>query len=497
MLDETFLLTLTPIPWVSFVLWVFIILAALYLARRPFHHVIKAIARLIYNSMRLAATALKRTWHHLERLNREVLITDGIEQAERKAERELERISEMLQRKLATYPQIERQIRQSLLHMDEDYRKSAEVPQDLPNWVNVLNAIAAVKSPGDPMVQKVLQDIHNTLKQQYKVALENHRKAMSTRHDILSRMLPRWNSTEKRLKQLEIAIAQLNNHALAVDRSMAALEAVRSREDTAEQRLFFSSLTQFFTSSLILGVLTVGAIINFNLIALPMAEMVGGHSYIAGFNTSDVAGVLIVCLQVILGIFLMDAARMTRLTSLIGGLSDKKRTWFFWSVLVMLTILAGVESSMAFIRDRIAGDMLALRQSLAGMDPPPMAATNIAVIGQMVLGFLLPLILATAAIPIESFIRSSRTIVGMAFVWILRIQTVLLRFIGNLGYHTGRVVLRVYDLIIFPAIWIEDLVHRRLAHAKALPKTANDRTVGPGSNLNMLEETVGCKKLSD
>jgi hypothetical protein len=494
----TFMLNITPIPLVSFLLWALIGLVSLYLARRPFHQVVEAISRLIYNSIRLAATALKMSCHQLQTLNREVLMADGIEQAERQAERDLERISEMVRRKLATYPQLERQISERLLAMEADYRKSAEIPQDLPNWVNVINAIAAIKSSDDPMVLKIIQDIHLTLKSQYKVALEGHRKAISTRHSILSRMIPRWNSTEKRLKKLEIAIAQLADHTRAVDRSMAVLEAVRSGEEKVERRLYFSSLTQFFTSSLILGVFTAGAIINFKLIALPMAEMVGGHSYIAGFNTPDIAGVVIVCLQVVLGIFLMDATRVTRLFRLIGDLNDNKRAWFFWGALAMLTILAGVESWLAFIRDRITADMQALRQSLAGLDSPAMATTNIAVIGQMILGALLPLILALAAIPIESFIRSSRTLVGMVSVLVLRILTVLLRLIGNLGYYTGRSIVRIYDLIIFPAIWLEDWVHRRLDIARGLSKTTNERFVATqGSNLKVIKETVVCKKSSD
>ena len=31
----------------------------------------------------------------------------------------------------------------------------------------------------------------------------------------------------------------------------------------------------------------------------------------------------------------------------------------------------------------------------------------------------------------------------------------ILRLIGNLGYFTGRSVINLYDLIIFPSIWLE------------------------------------------
>jgi hypothetical protein len=33
----------------------------------------------------------------------------------------------------------------------------------------------------------------------------------------------------------------------------------------------------------------------------------------------------------------------------------------------------------------------------------------------------------------------------------------LLRLLGNLGFYAGRFIVNVYDLIIFPAIWLEGI----------------------------------------
>jgi hypothetical protein len=256
---------------------------------------------------------------------------------------------------------------------------------------------------------------------------------------------------------------------------MIDYETVRSQSDAAERQLSSSSLTQFITSGLVLGVFVIGAIINFNLVALPMSEMVGGASYIGAFKTSDVAGMFIVCLEVVVGIFLMDALRFTRLFSIIGCLDDKKRTWFFWILLIMLTILAGVESSLAFMRDRIAHDMEALRQSLAGIEPSAIAASNIPTVGQMILGFILPFILTTVAMPFETFISSSRTVLGMAGAWALRVLAFVLRLAGNIGYYLGRLVVNVYDLVIFPALWLEALIARKMAAAPSTDSAVNDQ----------------------
>jgi hypothetical protein len=495
--DATILFNITPVPFLSILVWIILGIAAMYFARRPFHESMGSLGRVIYNAMRVAAASVKMSQQRLEARNREVLMAAGVEHTERRMEREFERIGTAVERNLEAYPHLQRQLRENLLKLEDDYLKTAEIPQGLSDWVKVIDAIAAIKPSGDPMVSTILEDIHNTLKEQHKVSLEGYRKAVAGRHGILTRMVPQWRATDKTLKGLEKAIADLTERSQSVDRCMTDYEIVRSQADMAERKLSSSSLTQFFTSGLVLGVFVIGAIINFNLVALPMSEMVGGASYIGAFRTSDVAGMFIVCLEVVVGIFLMDALRFTRLFSVIGCLDDRKRTWFFWILLVMLTILAGVESSLAFMRDRIAADMEALRQSLAGIEPSAVAASNIPTIGQMILGFILPFILTTVAMPFETFISSSRTVLGMAGAWALRALVFFLRLAGNMGYYLGRLVVNVYDLVIFPALWLEAMILRKMAGSPSGNDSQTDDVATRKMPLTMLEETAPCKKTSD
>jgi hypothetical protein len=495
--DATLLFNITPVPFLSVMVWIILSIAAMYFARRPFHDSMGSLGRVIYNAMRVAAASVKMAQQRLEVRNREVLLAAGIEQAERRMEREFERISTAVDRNLEAYPQLQRQLRENLLKLEDDYQKTSEIPPDLSDWVKVIDAISGIQPSGDPVVANILEDIHNTLKEQHKAALEGHRKAVSDRHGILSRMVPQWRATDKTLKGLEKAIDDLTDRSQSVDRCMTEYETTKAHTDMAERQLSSSSLTQFFTSGLVLGVFVIGAIINFNLVALPMSEMVGGASYIGAFKTSDVAGMFIVCLEVVVGIFLMDALRFTRLFSVIGCLDDKKRTWFFWILLAMLTILAGVESSLAFMRDRIAADMEALRQSLAGIETSAVAASNIPTIGQMILGFILPFILTTVAMPFETFISSSRTVIGMAGAWALRALVLLLRLTGNLGYYLGRLVVNVYDLVIFPALWLEALILRKISTARSLQESQIDEPASRKKSMTMLEEAAPCKETID
>ena len=281
---------------------------------------------------------------------------------------------------------------------------------------------------------------------------------------------------------------------------MDAYEKIRSQDEMAERQLSSSSLTQFFISGLVLSIAVIGAIINFNLVALPMSEMVGGANYIGAFRASDVAGMFIVCLEIVLGVFVMDALRITRLFSIIGSMEDRKRKMIFWVLFAFLTILAGVESSLAFMRDRIATDMEALRQSLAGVEVSEVATSSIPTIGQMIMGFILPFILTFVAIPFESFVSSSRTVLGLLAAWMLRVLAFALRLLGNLGFYLSRIVINIYDLVIFPALWLESTIFRLLHKEPDARETKAKKAAAQKSKKEkscLMEGTTQCNEATD
>lgn len=487
-MDNIALQSSTPIP----ILWYFAIGAlvwlAMYFARKPFHRSIASLGRIIYNGLRMGAFSVRLAEKRLVTRNREVLLSAGLEAAERKVEREFDRISIAVQRDLESYPQVQRKLTEDLLKIEEDYNNCTEIPQTLPDWVKVIDAIANIKPSGDRMVVNMLEEIHQTLTEQHKSAVERHRRDVAERHNILSRMLPFWRGVKKTLVNVEKTISNLTQRSKKIDRYMAEYEKIRTQTDMAERQLSSSSLTQFFISGVVLAIAVVGAMINFNLVALPMSEMVGGNSYIGDFRTSDVAGMFIVSLEIVLGFFVMDALRITRLFSIIGSMEDNKRQIIFWILFAFLFILACVESSLAFMRDRIAADMEALRMSLAGNDASEVAASNIPTIGQMTMGFILPFILTFVAIPFESFIASSRTVIGLVCAWALRSLAFLLRLLGNIGYYTSRLIINVYDLLIFPSLYLED---KLMQNAGRAGKTAAG---GAGTADKSMASSTGSEK---
>ena len=485
------MLSITPSPFLSVMIWIVLLLAALYFARKPFHRAVGSFSRIIRNAMRLTATSVLLAEKRLSQRNREVLIAAGMENAERVVEREFERISSAVVRDLEGYPNLHSQLSETTTQLDEDYNKSADVPPSLPNWIPIIESIAKVKHTGDSMVANMLGEINNSLEDQHKTAIQEYRNSTAARHQILNKMLPAWRKVQRTLDDVGKSIFKLNDRAKSIDRYMDEYEDIRQQTDKAARMLSSSSMTQFFIAGLVLLIAIGGAIINFNLIALPMSEMVGGASYIGPYKTSDVAGLVIILIELTMGLFLMESLRITRLFPIIGSMDDKMRRRMIWITFSMLAILAGVESALAFMRDRIASDMEALRQTLAGVEQEGLTASMIPTIGQMVMGFILPFALAFVAIPLESFIASSRTVLGVMAAGFLRILAFILRLFGNVGYYFGRFIVNMYDLAIFPTIWLEGVIRGAKTKQKSAPdREIQETNVLAEEHIDNLDETI-------
>jgi hypothetical protein len=76
----------------------------------------------------------------------------------------------------------------------------------------------------------------------------------------------------------------------------------------------------------------------------------------------------------------------------------------------------------------------------------------------MVMGFVLPFALTFVAIPLESFVQSSRTVIGVVGAAVLRWLAFVLRLLGNIGHYLGELMVNLYDLFIFPPLWVENLI---------------------------------------
>jgi len=158
--------------------------------------------------------------------------------------------------------------------------------------------------------------------------------------------------------------------------------------------------------------------------------------------------------------------RFTHMFPVIGALDDKLRVRMAWVSFSFLLTLAGVEAALAFMRDHIAADLSALRNSLtAGGSVTVVEVTGmnkwIPMLGQMILGFILPFALALVAIPLESLGHSARVVLGEFLVIFLQGSAMALRTVGNGFRHAGQWLTHVYDVFIFLPLWIERMVRKQ------------------------------------
>lgn len=443
----------------SVVVWLFIIVLLMYLARTPAHQSIITSSRMLRGIMRIAAHSINKSEKKLQLRNREVLLAIGRDNAEALIEREFYRVNTVVSRDLSGYPNLHRKISDQSTRIDEDYQQSKEMPPAPPGWIDAVEAVSNLRTNDDSMKAKILEDIHTTVKKAQKTAEEDYRKASQKRQSLLHRILPYWRRMDQTLVEVNKSITGLQDRSEEIDKQMEKYEQILAKSPGAERMLSSSAFTQFFISGFVLSIATLGAIINYYLIAMPMSEMVGGNSMLGPFKASGVAAMVLILLEVAMGLFMMEAMRITHMFPVIHTMDDKMRRRMIWITFSFLFVLASVESSLAFMRDLLAADREALNQTLAGLAVVNPEFRWIPSMGQMVLGFILPFVLTFVAIPLESFVHSSRTVLGMALTGSLRVMSVSFRIMGNVFFQMGKMLVNLYDLFIFIPLRIEEMVH--------------------------------------
>ena len=445
-------------PGISVTIWLAILIFAAYLGRSAAHALIYSTGRTIYAACRLFAASLRQLETGLQHRNKEVVLALGQDATERAIEREFHRVNSVVSRDLSGYPALHRQISDAIDKIEEDYQAATDAPPLPPAWLEAVDSIAGIPRSGDSTICSILDNIGKTLENAHQETQKAYRKSTLERHKLLSNMQPQWRNLNHSLTRVKDTIDGLEQRSLEIDRHMSSYEAIRNSEDGMARTLASSSLTQFFISTLVLIIAVFGGLINFQLIAMPMSEMVGGTSYIGPMKTSDIAALVIIMVEIAMGLFLMESLRITHLFPVIGSMDDAMRKRMVLITFSILAILATVEASLAYMRDLLALDREALTQSLAGTGIVEAEFRWIPSLGQMIMGFILPFALAFVAIPLESFIHSLRTVLGMVAMATLHSLAFIARLIGGSARQLSSILVSLYDLLIMLPLGVERLI---------------------------------------
>jgi hypothetical protein len=216
-----------------------------------------------------------------------------------------------------------------------------------------------------------------------------------------------------------------------------------------------------------------------------MSELVPAGARLGGVPVATISALVIVLMEVAVGVFVMDLLGFTELFPKLAGVPASRRRLLLTVALGGLFFLAAVESSLAVLREMIVEADAALKLSLAGENAPVVAATasRIPVVGQAVLGFVLPWIVAMVAIPLEMLLDSSRHV-------LVYLAALLASGAGSLAFVVARaartlanVAPSLYDVYVSVPLRIE----RALKSARGEAKSERRR---PKGRLELREETL-------
>ena len=446
------LLSITTNAYLSAAIWALVILVILYLARGQFHRTVLVLGHIVYRAMRLLAAATLRVDRKLARRNRRVLIAFGRAHSGRILEREFERIHSAVVKNLEGYPRAHRRLSEMIARLEDDYARSADAPPSLPDWIPVIQSIADIDCHEGTQVAHMLGEIHHSLSEQQKSAVDTYRRTTAQRHRILSKWMPLWRRIRQHLRQTDKKISQLSDQAESVDRRMDEFETLAARLSAPTiESLQANAWKQFFLSALMLTIFSGAGYLNFQLLSASVGTMISAADWLGPFTAAQTTALTLVSIEIGLGVCLMESLRVTRVFPAFGGMKEVVGRRFAWMSALLLTTLAGLQGLLIYLVP--AADAAAARPAAGSPSFGPIHTVMPAV-----LGVILPVVLILAAIPLETFATTARTVAGFILRAILGLLAVLFRLTGSLAGAVAKLAAACYDIVIFPAVWLEDAV---------------------------------------
>ncbi len=443
-----------------FVLWIASVVF-LWAARGAMLRLLSGLGGGLADGFGAVATRCTRAAEELRERTRAVLLAAGTRDAQGRLDRELQRVDEGFSDQLGQYGRLQRRLDDSLLALEKDYQQGGVSPPSVPGWSAAVETLANIPMSGDPNIQKVLDGIRKSSEDAEKKALAAYRADSTKRHKILGAMLPVWKEIRGLLSKMQESVGLALESSSRINAFIEDYEKVRCDQEEAARALTFSAVKLFLVSGGVLAIAFGAAFINFQLIALPMSELVPAGARVGGMPVATVSAMVLVLMEAALGIFLMDMLGITELFPKLATMPRSRKRLIFWLALAGLFFLAGVESSLAVLRERIVEADAVLKLTLAGDEGRIVQSASdsmIPVIGQAVLGFILPWVMALVAVPLEMLLDSGRHVMGSAGVLALRAVGAVAGAASHVTRHATGLLTSLYDVYVAIPLRIESMI---------------------------------------
>jgi len=448
-------------PFLSITVLVVASMVFLYLARTPMHLALESLNDGIAGGLQRTAEWIKSAVVKMQEKNRKVLLESNIAASGQKIAQEFKRVDASYTKHLAEYPALHLKLDESITTIDADFQECGQVVPEAPGWNDAVKSIASIKgtASGDRVIEKMLKELHKSAVEGEKMALSEMQKTSTKRHKILSSLSPIWKKVLKAMNEVNTRVELVLETSGKIEKYMKEYEKVRKGGEESIDMLSSKATKLFIFSIIVITVAGFGAFVNFQLIALPMSELVPAGTRVLGMHVSDISALVIVALEVVLGIFLMEALGVTNIFPQIASLTLSKRRVLLYAAVLGLFFLASVEAALAVLREHIATTNAATTQALAGKVDTLVSAegSQITVIGQATLGFILPWILAMVAVPLEMLIESSQHVLSKLLIFVVKLTGYLVGILGHILSTIMKMIIHIYDAYIIIPTQIENL----------------------------------------
>ncbi len=432
----------------------------LWAAREPMLRLLSTLGNGLAEGLASIGGSCAAAAKELQQRSREVLLAAGTRDAQGRLDRELQRVDSGFSKQLGHYSQIHRRLDDQLLALEQDYQACGIAPLEIPGWSAAVEAIAGIPLSGDPNIQKVLEGIKRSSQDAERKALQSFREDSARRHKTLGTMLPCWKAIRSSLTRMQDRVGLALESSARINSFVEDYEKLRQNREEAARALTYSATKLCLVAALVLGIALGGAFINFQLIALPMSELVPAGARIGGLPVSTISALVLVLMEAAIGIFLMDMLGITELFPKLATIPRSRRRLILGLALAGLFFLAAVESSLAILREQIVEAEAVLKLSLAGEGPRIVQSASqsaIPVVGQAVLGFVLPWVLALVAVPLEMLLDSGRHLLAALGVLTLAALSHLANGGSHVVRHASTMAASLYDVYVSIPLRIEAL----------------------------------------
>jgi len=467
-----------------FVLWIASVIF-LWAAREPMLQMLKGLGKSLEEGFRTLAERCKVSAESVRERNRASLLAAGVIEMQGKLDREFQRVDSGFSEHLGQYAALHRRLDELVLKADADYQQCGSAPPEVPGWTNAVESIATIPANGDPNVHKILEGIRSSLHEAEKKALSAYRTDTAKRHKTLSGMLRYWKDLRNLTAKMHESVTKALERTARIASFADAYESVRADEEKSARALTYSAIKLFTVSLIVLAIAFGGAFINFQLIALPMSELVPAGARIGGIPVSSVSALVIVLMEAALGLFVMDMLGITDLFPKLANVPTSRRRLILGLALCGLFFLAAVESSLAILREQIVEADAALKMALADSESPVIhraSTSQIPVIGQAVLGFILPWILAMTAVPLEMLLDSGRHVAASFAAAVLSAFGHGAQALAHASRAGAGATVSLYDVYISIPTRIERIVRDRPGGGEPRPRSRRKYEAGNGES---------------